>query len=511
MASSLASFGLRGFSALSVLSHIKRRWPQYANAITAAQVAGYSGANILRALDWKKKPEEEYLTESEKAYKNYAKQKKKAAYQAAGILAAAGGLGYAATRTAARAGMQVLPALAQSAQGKTPVTLQHPQGLLPYMPNQRPNPNNPQGPTQPIQPRSQPPAPMAPQGQPPQAPNQPPQQSPTLATNIALVKNLRQEKAIENFFKQGMDPLLAASVLRDYTIPKHIAKLLDKSEGGLDQVVQDYYQYLEQNPPQERPQFSRDENFGQGIIQQAHQQEQQMQPPEEAPIQTPASLLPQPSAPIEPIIKPIKQIVPDIEKEIVAKLPMNIVNTPLGIGKIDHDGKSGIIANVDGKKKSFKHDQITKPPQDLEEAVRHIINSIPENEKSTNLQSATYVPLPNGNNVMIVKFYDGKVAWYVDVPEDIYDNIAQGTYAPKTTGKTGIGEYKPSVVDSRGAGFSSEIARHPKYSKDNKGKTWGYAKNDYDAFKMIQPIVHKISKEKLDAQGNVIQPKKRNR
>ena len=142
----------------------------------------------------------------------------------------------------------------------------------------------------------------------------------------------------------------------------------------------------------------------------------------------------------------------------------------------------------------------------MENAVRYIVDNIPENLKSTSLQSAVHIP---GMNILLTQFYDGKWAFYKDFPEDIYRNISMGTYEPKGEAKTGIGEYKPGVVDSRGAGFHQEVKMNPKYSKENKGVTWGYADNEYGLMKSIQNILHKISKEKYDEQGKLTSPKKR--
>lgn len=215
---------------------------------------------------------------------------------------------------------------------------------------------------------------------------------------------------------------------------------------------------------------------------------------------------PQVSAPVEPPIQKLDKI-EEVERKPIEK--SQTVASPQGVGEIKEIRGDKALIEVDGKLHKVNVDELEQEPEDLEDAVRDILSKIPEGEKSTALQSAIHVNLPEGKNLTLMKFYDGKVAWYLDVPEDTYKSIALGTYEPKTKGKTGIGEYKPGVIDSRGAGFTEEIRNNPLYSKENKGKTWGYAFNEYDALNKIQPILNKISKEKYDEEGNLIQPKKK--
>lgn len=201
--------------------------------------------------------------------------------------------------------------------------------------------------------------------------------------------------------------------------------------------------------------------------------------------------------------------VPEAKIKPIAK--MDTVFTPQGIGQIKEIRNGKALVDIDGKKHQVAENEIEKEPEDLEPVVRDLFSKIPEKMKSTAIQSAIRVPASEELNksVTLVKFYNGDVAWYLDVPEDIYDSIALGTYEPKGQGRTGIAQYKPGIIDSRGAGFSQEISRNPKYAKDLKGKTWGYAKSSYDALQSIQPIINKISKEKYEENGNLITAKRK--
>lgn len=199
----------------------------------------------------------------------------------------------------------------------------------------------------------------------------------------------------------------------------------------------------------------------------------------------------------------------DIPKEAGKIEKSSIVASPHGVGEVKEIRNGKAIVDIDGKKHQVNEDDLELEPADLEPAIRHILDSIPEKLKSSAFESSIHLSLPTGQDLMLVKFYDGKWAWYLDIPEQLYSDIATGIYEPKTSGKTGIAEYKPGVIDSRGAGFQSEIAQNPKYGKDQKGITWDYASNKYNAFGQIQGIVKNISKERYDEEGNLIQTKKR--
>jgi hypothetical protein len=209
-----------------------------------------------------------------------------------------------------------------------------------------------------------------------------------------------------------------------------------------------------------------------------------------------------------------KEKKPEIKIEKIQSQPEpitigNLAVMPKGdIGEVE-SVKNGIAKiNINGKIQDKKLSEIKQEPKGIEDAVRDIVNSIPEGMKSTALQTMVHVPL-EGLNLLLTQFYDGKWAWYKDVPENVYHSIALGTYEPKGEATTGIGKYKPGVLDSRGAGFHTEIKMNPKYSKENKGITWGYATSEYGVMHSIQNILHKISKEKYDSEGNIQVPKKR--
>jgi hypothetical protein len=194
---------------------------------------------------------------------------------------------------------------------------------------------------------------------------------------------------------------------------------------------------------------------------------------------------------------------PQIQKPSAPSKPL--VSLKNGqMGTLEGIDRGVASVNVDGKIIKEKANQLSLEGPEVEKAARTLLDMIPEGLKSTALMSMVYIP---EYEMVVEHFYDGKSAWYKGVPEDVYENIALGTYAPKGEAKTGVAEYKPSVADSRGAGNSLEITRNPLFAKENEGRTWGYAKNEYNLLHSMQKTIHKISKESYDKEGKLIEPK----
>lgn len=197
------------------------------------------------------------------------------------------------------------------------------------------------------------------------------------------------------------------------------------------------------------------------------------------------------------------------QKTIEVKVIGNLAINPKGqVGQVESIKDGVAKVNVDGKITSHKLKDIQQEPPGMEDSVRSIIDSIPESDKSTSLQSVVLIPFGN-ENIMMTQFYDGKWAWYKGVSQEDYSIISLGNYTPKGTAKTGIAEYKAGVMDSRGSAFHNLVKIDPRFSGEFKNINWGYADNEYSLLHKIQPIIHKISKERKDEEGNIIVPKKR--
>ncbi len=500
-----------GYSARTILRSIGQRFPAQANNIATAYYAGYTAEQILSRIASKKDKKhydpEDFLTEHEKTRNRDDKQKTQALMKAVAAVGATGALAagaYALYKRNLPVHGQVLPALAQQRQLPAPQQ----QLALPA----------PGTPSQSAQQRTPPPqTPIVPpmgmgQNQPPPQTQQ--QVAPTppqdIQKSVDLVKNLRETSRFENIIGAGYDDDTTALILRK-TVPKEMLHIIDQKEGGLKQVVEDYRQFIK-SASQKQSQEQNEQNKFETPIQNA--------PPEQAELKetiTPSEIQSNDFLKHTVNEQPPVQKNPTLQEDLNARreqkeaIPLQATKqlaiTPSGkIGEVESVKNNVATMNVDGQKKKEKENAIVHEPPDTEEAVRQIINSIPEGMKSTALQSMVHIP---EHNILLTQFYDGKWAYYFGVPEEMYKNIALGTYEPKGQGVTGIAEYKPGVSDSRGAGFHTEIKMNPTFSKENKNKTWGYASNEYSLLKGMQEIIHKISKEKYDESGNLIQPKAR--
>lgn len=494
MASTILGAIGRGYSARTILGAIGRQFPDKARMISDAYHIGYTGEQLLSRIASKKDKQnyspDQFMTDREKAQRNYNETKKKALLQS---LAAAG------TLAAVGAGMYAL-----MQRNKSPVPSDEEAS--------KPEKEREGSPLPTVQFQT-----TALQQQLPQTslqqPNQeqispeilPRQQEPIYTKAVDLVKNIKEESRFNNLVGAGYDDETTELMLRS-TLPRETISLLDKAPGGLEQLVKDYSLYMKENPQvspyQKNLEREREQFESQSLPESAQEQVELQQVPSLSPPQA------QPSAQQSPSqIQSEQQFIQQqpIETPLQATKPLASLKNGK-VGEIE-DVKNGVATvNVNGKTFKEKASNITTEPPEIESAVREVINSIPENLKSTALQTLVYIP---ENRVLLSQFYDGKWAWYLDFDEDTYKKIALGTYQPKGQGKTGIAEYQPGVADSRGAGFHNEVKINPKYSKENKGKTWGYASNEYALLHSVQPIIHKISKERVDEQGNIITSKPR--
>ncbi len=541
MASVLFSAIGRGYSARTILSSLARQSPKYANAINNAYYYGYAAnsilANIASRKDKKNYDPDMFLTDFEKTQRrdqNRKKQQLLGSLAAAGTLAAAGAGIYALVQRNKPIHPEVLPALgkAKGEKGsKEPYTINRERPLLTNQQKQITNQQkqianaNPQQANQ-TQQRAlpfYPPHQQASQNAPPIQPQTPqsplPSQQPMYNTkNVDLVNNLKEDSRFRNIIEYGLDKDATEFALRS-TLPKNVISLFDKSEGGLSQVIKDYSSYMKENPFKNAVEKNTEE-----LIKQREQREQSQLKPQEASEQVANVELPtaqkpmpaqqaQPQTPIEQpqaqlqqpkqAIAPVEQ--PQIQKPSAPVKPLvSLKNGQMGTLEGIEKGVASI--NVDGNIIKEKASQLNLEGPEVEEAARQLVNLIPEGMKSTALMSMVYIP---EFELVVEKFWDGKSAWYQGVSESDYEQIALGTYAPKGEGKTGIAEYDPSVADSRGAGNSQIIIKNPRFGKENKGKTWGYAKNEYDLLHGMQKYLHKFSKEKYDKYGKLIQPQKK--
>ncbi len=275
----------KGYTASRVLNHLTKKSPKLKDAIQDALSYGYTANTILKHISGdKNNSSDQYLTEREKTRKGFDLNRKRALSQAVGTLGAVGA-GAAGIYGLMQGQSAIRPSAILPAQQSRPMIpkglpnqtinmpnarltyqqggLPQPQarGGLPYSP-QGGGPKAPQAPTSPI-----------PQGSAPQAPIP---YNPE--RNINLVRNIKVDNVFENIAKNGYDIATASQILRKL-IPRAKIDILDKVEGGLEKVFEDYSQHLQQNPVEQRrppPLEPHEMQPQQQEIQQAPAESQQM-------------------------------------------------------------------------------------------------------------------------------------------------------------------------------------------------------------------------------------------
>ena len=524
MASAIFNAIGRGYSARAVLGAIGRRAPEYSRTINEAYYTGYTATSILRSLvnkmEGKNYDEDRFLTARERTLKNDQKNKTRAYTQAVAAMGTAGAVAAGAyalmERNKPPRTELIIPPKDHKTKGKNQPTIEQNRLALPYHQKQITSTQNKQIAHHPERkPQQQPPIitpPIPPQNQ---QSNQPQQNIPSYnPLSVDIVKNLREDQRFKNIIEAGYDPLVTTQILRQI-IPKNILPVLEKAEGGLEQLVKDYSGYLKDSQHQQRemqqqqlqkqPQFNPGKEAydqgGQAELPRMQNQQMQQQPkaPEQQPI--PQQMQPQQRAP-EPIA-PVEQ--PQVQKPSAQTKPL--VSFKNGkIGTLEGIEKGVASVNIDGNIVKDKANQLTIEGPEAENASRQLVNAIPEGMKSTAIMSATYIPQ---YEMAVLKYWSGETAWFTGLPEHDYEQIALGTYTPKGEARTGIAEYKPSVGDSHGAANHELIVKNPRFSKENKGKTWGYAKNEFDLLHGMQKHLLKYSKERYDKEGNLITSKRK--
>ena len=165
-------------------------------------------------------------------------------------------------------------------------------------------------------------------------------------------------------------------------------------------------------------------------------------------------------------------------KEMPRDFSKNIVMTREGdIGKLI-DEKQGIstIKLLGGEKRTRKDDELEHPPKDVITAAQDLLE-IAEEDRSAPLAYTAYSP---ENSKLYLMFHNGDIAEYDDIEENIFEEITDGKFTPRTSGENQFGIWNPSDPKSRGATFYKYIRDNPKYSRANKNITWRYLRKGFD-------------------------------
>ena len=540
MASTIFNAIGRGYSARSILGAIGRRSPEYANAINTAYYTGYSAQSILSKLTSDKNKHydpEMFMTEHERTVKNHERNKKHALMQAIGAAGTAGaafaGLYAYLNRNAARHPDEIIiPGRSRlGGKGKKGHTIYRGR---PQIENKQKQITNKQKQITNQQKQltytergkqyenNAPPVPLGGEGndlgrnenqqEPPPYKNVPPvvfnkdypgKNDPTpppqpensvkpYMKSVKVLEGLGEANRIMNLIEGGMtnDEI---KLLLPMVMKKEAYNIVSKGD-TLDTLLNGMQEYVRENPRSDIP-----------PSQQQPIQNQVQPTPSPPQMQT----MKQEGEQVNPIMSPqfnepgneIQSQLNHQNEHVEPEIPSRTVQTKSGESGDLIDVKNGVATvNVAGKEKKFKFSDLETSPQNVEDALRFVMNSIPEEKKSTALMGTIHIP---GINMMITKFYSGGSVWYKDVPLERYNKIVFSTKAPKGTKRTGIAEYSPDSADSRGSEFS-DFKRDPMYSKANEGKNWGYISDKYSLFDHVQHMIDKISKEEYDDAGNLI-------
>ena len=492
-----------GYPANQILNFIQSFIPKLSTKINAAKKQGYSSEKIVEFLSdtMQSEANSSYQTSNRIDAKNREENKQ----ITKDLLKQGVNLG--ATAIGAKVLSKMVPSIGRmiNTRGNTP-----PQNNPPSPPNSplTQNPTN----NVPIQTQQtpQPPAPNPNPAQPgPNIGQQIGQQAASPVTqaiqpnqNVPIPPAINKSpipegmaKKIQELRDSGNDVEQISAYFKNFN-PNQTSKFEKQSGKKIEETIQEHLSSIPEKPPiqpQQKPEQP--------------QQSQNIQPLNQNVKENPIQAQEQQN------IQPVNQELDIPEESIERNEVGSSVLLPDGsIGEIE-SVKQGIAkVKVDGKDRHKKVDELIEAPEGLEDAARHLVSLIPEKEKSTAFQESIHITLPGMDGeempIMLTKYYGGKWAWYLGVSNDDYNEIALGTYEPKTKKKTSIGEYKPGVIDSRGAGNQELIIKNPKYSKKNKGITWGYAETKYDLFKSIENTLKKMSKEELDEEGNIIKKRK---
>lgn len=543
----------RGYSARNILQSISRSAPEYANRINTAYYAGYAAQDILSRIasqkDGKNYSPDQFMTEHEKTLRNHDNNKKYATMEAIGMAGTVGAAGvgiaqlysYLQKQKALHPDEIIIPnRKLLTGKQKTPHTIHqgrpqigHDKKQIGYEePNQKSIANSPlmlDGPrgdnrrSGPESPKGPPPFKNVPpvvfnrnypgQNEPPPPPNPENAQKPYIKS-VKVLEGLGEANRIMNMIEGGMTTDEMKLVL-PMMMKKEAYNIISKGD-EMDKLLNDMQEYVKENPREQRDlkntgfdikptlEEPQQEQPFQSDIQPAQQQNQNIQQPKNQQINPIMS--PQFNEPTNEVQNQLNHQQESFQPEIETERPSRSVTTNTGESGDLIDVKNGVATvNVNGKEKKFKFSDLETSPQNVEDAFRFVINSVPEEKKSTALMGT--IRIPNAD-LLVTSFYNGDAVWYSQASEKDYNDIVFSKNAPKGEARTGMAEYNPNVSDSRGNAFW-KFKNREIYSKENEGKTWGYIKDKYSFLDHIQPIIHKISKERYDSEGKLITPKPR--
>jgi KTSC domain len=186
------------------------------------------------------------------------------------------------------------------------------------------------------------------------------------------------------------------------------------------------------------------------------------------------------TAPIAPESRQTGEKQPEVIKEQPKLKPQKgeLVATPSGeVGELKDIKNTEGLVEEDGKLHKTKLSDLKAPGESEVEVVERLLE-IPEIDKSGPLSYWTY---DDQDNELFVMFHNGESYKYLDVPEEIIDQLEKASVIPKGKGINKYGAWSPEQkpefspqagkeIVSRGATLSNLIITHQKYKKPKKGE-----------------------------------------
>ncbi len=265
----------------------------------------------------------------------------------------------------------------------------------------------------------------------PQAPNISQALNPQrdLKKSVDILKNLGQDGAVKNMLEGGMPAKDVAGVLKTIT-PKDKLKALEAQEGGLETLINDYAEEMQQ-PTQEQ-------------------------------------------APMEPAGQELDAVTSETERAEEVSEPKPIeknqtVSTAQGIGEVKEIRNGKAIVEVDGKKHQVNEEDIEPTlfsDEDIAQKYDELMSAIPEEHRSGFISWAGYDEdtneigfIPRGGKYEILK----------NITPEEAKKIKEGKGVARTTGANREGLWVQGE-DTRGGVISQIIHDRRKKNKAEEDK-----------------------------------------
>jgi KTSC domain-containing protein len=145
----------------------------------------------------------------------------------------------------------------------------------------------------------------------------------------------------------------------------------------------------------------------------------------------------------------------------------SFVATPDGnVGYIKDIKKTEALIDEDGKIHKLKIKDLKMPDETVVQTVTRLLE-MPEIDKSSIINYWSYDP---EDKELFLMFHNGETYKYLDVPEELEQELSEAAISPKTKGKNEFGAWSQEDPLSRGATFIQKLIAHPKYKKSGKGE-----------------------------------------